>query len=380
MNVKIGAKIKELRKRDDITQEKLAEVLGLTSQAVSKWESESGYPDIEYITPIANFFNVTIDSLFDHDSAEKLRKIDEYCEQSQRKLPQERIDIMRQALAEFPAEEKLLFILAEALYCKWRFTPKPIKMVDEKCVLDDEKYEGDSNRKESTAIFEELLVSSVDDSIRAQCRWHLAMIYGVTDDKENLMKIAKTCDPVRKSRQMLLAYAIQGHKEREMYRKEALLDLISSFASIFGDLSYSRANRFFDEDIADEIRFEGEDIIIDLYTKINKFVFNEQTFIDHKGSCHNVNRKIMDLYCSYALSLIVMQRFDEAYEKLENAYKYAKNYDEANPGECEKRLLPALLYNLTSKDSIGIPHDPQLCNDMKFTGLISRVEADIAEM
>jgi len=66
MNVKIGIKIKELRKRDNITQELLAEVLGVTNQAISKWESESGYPDIECISSIADFFNVTIDYLFDH--------------------------------------------------------------------------------------------------------------------------------------------------------------------------------------------------------------------------------------------------------------------------------------------------------------------------
>lgn len=55
MNVKIGEKIKTLRNRDNVTQEKLADALGLTSQAVSRWESGSGYPDIEYIIPIANF-------------------------------------------------------------------------------------------------------------------------------------------------------------------------------------------------------------------------------------------------------------------------------------------------------------------------------------
>jgi len=66
MNVKIGAKIKELRKRDDITQEQLADFLGVTNQAISKWESENGYPDIEYIALIAKFFNVTIDYLFDY--------------------------------------------------------------------------------------------------------------------------------------------------------------------------------------------------------------------------------------------------------------------------------------------------------------------------
>lgn len=61
MNIKIGAKIKSLRKRDGVTQEKLADALGVTAQAVSKWESEIGYPDLEYLTPIANFFNITID-------------------------------------------------------------------------------------------------------------------------------------------------------------------------------------------------------------------------------------------------------------------------------------------------------------------------------
>ena len=47
MNVKIGEKIKALRKRDDITQERLAEILGVSNQAVSRWESESGYGDVK---------------------------------------------------------------------------------------------------------------------------------------------------------------------------------------------------------------------------------------------------------------------------------------------------------------------------------------------
>ena len=66
MNIKIGARLKELRKHKNVTQEQLADALGVTNQAVSRWESESGYPDIEYIIPIANFFKVTANYLLDN--------------------------------------------------------------------------------------------------------------------------------------------------------------------------------------------------------------------------------------------------------------------------------------------------------------------------
>ena len=69
MKIKIGEKIRELRKHKDITQEQLAEFLSVTNQAISKWESENGYPDIEYIVPIADYFKVTIDYLFEHSTA-----------------------------------------------------------------------------------------------------------------------------------------------------------------------------------------------------------------------------------------------------------------------------------------------------------------------
>ena len=77
MQLDLGHKIRELRRRDGRTQEALAEALGVTSQAISRWESNGGYPDMEMIPAIANFFHVSIDELFGyHDNREeRIKKI-----------------------------------------------------------------------------------------------------------------------------------------------------------------------------------------------------------------------------------------------------------------------------------------------------------------
>ena len=59
--VKLGEKIRELRKQRGITQEKLAERLGVTFQAVSKWENGATMPDVLLIPAIASFFGVSTD-------------------------------------------------------------------------------------------------------------------------------------------------------------------------------------------------------------------------------------------------------------------------------------------------------------------------------
>ena len=75
--IKIGKNIKKLREKKSITQEKLANYLGVTPQAISRWESETGYPDIELLPMIADFFDVTIDELLDRNMLQNKNEIKE---------------------------------------------------------------------------------------------------------------------------------------------------------------------------------------------------------------------------------------------------------------------------------------------------------------
>lgn len=61
MKMTIGAKIQALRKQRGMSQEQLAEALGVSRQAVSKWEAEQSVPDIDKIIAICDYFSVTTD-------------------------------------------------------------------------------------------------------------------------------------------------------------------------------------------------------------------------------------------------------------------------------------------------------------------------------
>lgn len=63
-----GATIKSLREKKEITQAQLADVLGVSSKAVSKWETSKGLPDISLIEPLAKALSVSVMELLSGDT------------------------------------------------------------------------------------------------------------------------------------------------------------------------------------------------------------------------------------------------------------------------------------------------------------------------
>ena len=71
-SMKLGENIRALRLRKRLPQEQVAQQLGVTYQAVSKWENGTNTPDIALLPEIAAFFGVTIDALFHQDAISAL--------------------------------------------------------------------------------------------------------------------------------------------------------------------------------------------------------------------------------------------------------------------------------------------------------------------
>ena len=73
-----GEKLKKLRNDNGLTQDELAEKLYVTRTAISKWETDKGYPNIESLKAIATFFSITVDELLSSEEilaiAEKNQK------------------------------------------------------------------------------------------------------------------------------------------------------------------------------------------------------------------------------------------------------------------------------------------------------------------
>ena len=76
MNFNIGAKIKAMRLAASMTQEQLANKLGVSAQAVSKWESGTNMPDIQILPDLSVIFGVSIDSLFDMTDESKMERLE----------------------------------------------------------------------------------------------------------------------------------------------------------------------------------------------------------------------------------------------------------------------------------------------------------------
>ncbi len=154
MTVYFGENLKRLRKERDMTQEALADFLGLSFQAVSKWERSETYPDITMLPVLSSFFGVSVDALLGVDRAKRHAEIDElltFYDKMYLKDTPLTFGRFQKALRDFPDSFPIVIRYMELL-------------VAEKGDYGSPEY--DKTSAELIALYEKINAYCTDDSIR----------------------------------------------------------------------------------------------------------------------------------------------------------------------------------------------------------------------
>ena len=109
--IRLGEKIKSLRKQKNISQEVFANYLGVSFQAVSKWENGNTMPDVTMIPAIASFFGVSTDELFDFNLYEIEKNIEAIVDEHSKYWDADKTkaeQIIRDGLKQYPGNDVLL--------------------------------------------------------------------------------------------------------------------------------------------------------------------------------------------------------------------------------------------------------------------------------
>ena len=194
MNIKIGAIIKKLRAENNITQDTLATAIGVTPQAISRWESEGGYPDIELLPVLADFFSVSTDELLGYKLSEREELLSNIKQELRRLAEvgthQEKLAFARDSFIKFPNDFKIKVYLAACLLDEWNNT-------NEKSLIQDS---------------ETLCLSVIDDcrdeDIRYEAIFTLYSIYKASGEIKKAKNTLELLSPMKYCRETAFACGI----------------------------------------------------------------------------------------------------------------------------------------------------------------------------
>ena len=374
MQLDLGKRIRELRKRNRITQETLAEALGVTSQAVSRWEANGSYPDMEMVPAIANYFGVSIDELFGYDNNREtkinciLEKVNSFGikGRSDDAWVEECLFVLREGLAEFPKNERLMLALADTLSeAGWR-THKEQLCYDEEGFI---RYDYDYHKKneywsEAIKICEHLVGNADDNRIVTEAITLLVFLHRNLGENDKAVNYAKMMPTLDNCQEILLASATDG-KQQAQFVGDFLLKAAEAFSEqlIYGLM----ANRnHYNSDMPIE-KIKGVIALFEL--------------ICDDGNLGPYHSSVVKLYLY--LSRVQWERGyrDDAFTSLDEALKHAKKFDAICDGEEHTFTAPLVsfvCFRLEKADGIApsLPNDwPFWCNP-DYSEIAKEIKAD----
>lgn len=221
----IGEIIKELRKQRKITQEELAELVGVTPQAISKWERDVGYPDITQIVPLSKAFGVSTDEILGVNFGDDEKQVEDYIFSSYKAIVtdgyERAIEILREAQSKFPHSYLIKVRLANTL------------------ISSNFKSKDKAVYKEVINILNYVLEHCTDSGIRNQALDSLATAYDYTGEKEKMMHVVEQMVPFLYSKEQFMLHKWGDFGQEGLEKKQSyLLELFSEMLQCIDLISY----------------------------------------------------------------------------------------------------------------------------------------------
>ncbi len=204
-----GSILRDLRLERDLTQAEIGSEIGVSPQAISKWETENGLPDVTQLIPLADFFGVTVDYLLGHDPDKNEREILAHLKRlnaltDERKWD-EQVEENRAMLRKYPKDCRLMEQMCRILW----FYPKEMAM---KCP----KLTENECSEEIIEWGERVLRESTDSRLREKAiRW---LVWSSADSGNYARgrKYAELLAPFAMCRENMMVSVFGDDKEREL--------------------------------------------------------------------------------------------------------------------------------------------------------------------
>lgn len=225
----IGEKIKELRKKNNLTQEKLADFLNVSCQAVSKWENGIACPDLSLIAPLTRLLHISSDELLglDKKTDDSLRAefdaaYNEYKSSRDigRELHEKAYHTASDAVREYPREFR---------YLEWLASSEYDLAVDEDAEHDGSLEFFDEMIDNSIRHYEIIIENCTDQKIRNRAIWGMILALSFTGRKDEARWYAEIVYPEKqeKTRDDAIELCLEGD-ELLIYRQKTVDDSLSN--------------------------------------------------------------------------------------------------------------------------------------------------------
>ena len=218
----IGSTIKRLRREKNITQEQLAEHLGITSRAISQWECDRTAPDISQIPALCHIFDISSDVLLEIDIEKNNEEIKKYLNTARNLCHQgkweEYTAILREANKKYPRDYKIMQTLADA-------------------IVNEYSRKGIEEYGEVFDLCNRILAECTDSTTRYEAIDTLGTAYGYAGEEDEMIKLAAEMPKTRFSYENFMVYrwkGDEGFKERQEYMHFLVNELLSMIHCLKG--------------------------------------------------------------------------------------------------------------------------------------------------